>query len=189
MNTNMVSSQGTAMTQAIEMAETYYNDIEQKNRVLFLISDGEDHQGDYANIAAQANEKGIKIYTIGVGTTAGARIPIKRGGVVQSYKRDKDNQVVITKLNKETLQEIAQVANGEYLDGSNTKELVEQVQNILAGMDKKEFDAKQFSDFKDQFQWFLASALLFLLLDVLFLERKTKWINKLNLFNQQKTDS
>ena len=189
MNTNMVSSQGTAMTQAIEMAETYYNDIEQKNRVLFLISDGEDHQGDYANIAAQANEKGIKIYTIGVGTTAGARIPIKRGGVVQSYKRDKDNQVVITKLNKETLQEIAQVANGEYLDGSNTKELVEQVQNILAGMDKKEFDAKQFSDFKDQFQWFLAGALLFLVLDVLLLERKTKWINKLNLFNQQKTDS
>ena len=189
MNTNMVSSQGTAMTQAIEMAETYYNDIEQKNRVLFLISDGEDHQGDYASIAAQATKKGIKIYTIGVGTTAGARIPIKRGGVVQSYKRDKDNQVVITKLNKKTLQEIAQAANGEYLDGSNTKELVEQVQNILAGMDKKEFDAKQFSDFKDQFQWFLAGALLFLLLDVLLLERKTKWINKLNLFNQQKTDS
>ena len=189
MNTDMVSSQGTAMTQAIEMAETYYNDIEQKNRVLFLISDGEDHQGDYASIAAQATKKGIKIYTIGVGTTAGARIPLKRGGVLQSYKRDKDNQVVITKLNKETLQEIAQAANGEYLDGSNTKELVEQVQNILAGMDKKEFDAKQFSDFKDQFQWFLAGALLFLVLDVLLLERKTKWINKLNLFNQQKTDS
>ena len=88
MNTNMVSSQGTAMTQAIEMAETYYNDIEQKNRVLFLISDGEDHQGDYANIAAQATKKGIKIYTIGVGTPGGAKIPIKRGGVVQSYKRD-----------------------------------------------------------------------------------------------------
>ena len=87
------------------------------------------------------------------------------------------------------MQEIAQAANGEYLDGSNTKELVEQVQNILAGMDKKEFDAKQFSDFKDQFQWFLAGALLFLVLDVLLLERKTKWINKLNLFNQQKTDS
>ena len=78
MNTNMVSSQGTAMTQAIEMAETYYNDTEQKNRVLFLISDGEDHQGDYASIAAQANKKGIKIYTIGIGTTAGAKIPIKR---------------------------------------------------------------------------------------------------------------
>ena len=188
MNTNMVSSQGTAMTQAIEMAETYYNDIEQKNRVLFLISDGEDHQGDYASISAQATKKGIRIYTIGVGTPGGAKIPIKRGGVVQSYKRDKDNQVVITKLNKETLQEIAEAANGEYLDGSNTKELVGQVQNILSGMDKKEFDAKQFSDFKDQFQWFLAGALLFLLLDVLFLERKTKWINNLNLFNQQKTD-
>lgn len=188
MNTNMVSSQGTAMTQAIALAETYYNDIEQNNRVLFLISDGEDHQGDYASIAAQANEKGIKIYTIGIGTSSGAKIPIKRDGVIQSYKTDQDNQVVITKLNKETLQEIAKAANGVYLDGTDTKELVAKVQNLLAGMDKKEFDAKQFSDFKDQFQWFLAGALLFLLLDVLLLERKTKWINNLNLFNQQKTD-
>ena len=177
MNTNMVSSQGTAMTQAIALAETYYNDIEQNNRVLFLISDGEDHQGDYASIAAQANEKGIKIYTIGIGTSSGAKIPIKRDGVLQSYKTDQDNQVVITKLNKETLQEIAKAANGVYLDGTDTKELVAKVQNLLAGMDKKEFDAKQFSDFKDQFQWFLAGALLFLLLDVLLLERKTKWIN------------
>ena len=188
MNTNMVSSQGTAMTQAIALAETYYNDIEQNNRVLFLISDGEDHQGDYASIATQANEKGIKIYTIGIGTSSGAKIPIKRDGVLQSYKTDQDNQVVITKLNKETLQEIAKAANGVYLDGTDTKELVAKVQNLLAGMDKKEFDAKQFSDFKDQFQWFLAGALLFLLLDVLLLERKTKWINNLNLFNQQKTD-
>lgn len=188
MNTNMVSSQGTAMTQAIALAETYYNDTEQNNRVLFLISDGEDHQGDYASIAAQANEKGIKIYTIGIGTSSGAKIPIKRDGVIQSYKTDQDNQVVITKLNKETLQEIAKAANGVYLDGTDTKELVAKVQNLLAGMDKKEFDAKQFSDFKDQFQWFLAGALLFLLLDVLLLERKTKWINNLNLFNQQKTD-
>lgn len=188
MNTNMVSSQGTAMTQAIALAETYYNDIEQNNRVLFLISDGEDHQGDYASIAAQANEKGIKIYTIGIGTSSGAKIPIKRDGVLQSYKTDQDNQVVITKLNKETLQEIAKAANGVYLDGTDTKELVAKVQNLLAGMDKKEFDAKQFSDFKDQFQWFLAGALLFLLFDVLLLERKTKWINNLNLFNQQKTD-
>jgi Ca-activated chloride channel family protein len=189
MNTNMVSSQGTAMNEAIQMAETYYNDIEQKNRVLFIISDGEDHEGDYASIAAQANKKGIKIYTIGVGTSKGARIPIKRNGVVQSYKRDQNNAVVITRLNEVSLKEIAEAAQGKYIDGANTKEVVEQVQNILGGMDKKEFDSKQFSDFKDQFQWFLAGALLFLILDVFFLERKTKWINKLNLFNQQKAVS
>ena len=187
MNTNMVSSQGTAMTEAIQMAETYYNDIEQKNRVLFIISDGEDHEGDYAAIAEQANEKGIKIYTIGVGTDKGDRIPIKRNGVVQSYKRDQNNEVVITRLNKTSLEEIAEAAEGTYINGANTKEVVEQVQNILGGMDKKEFDAKQFSDFKDQFQWFLAGALLLLLLDVFLLERKTKWINNLNLFNQKKT--
>jgi Ca-activated chloride channel family protein len=189
MNTSMVSSQGTAMNEAIQMAETYYNDIDQKNRVLFIISDGEDHEGDYAGIAAKANEKGIKIYTIGVGTVKGDRIPIKRNGIVQGFKRDQNNEVVITRLNEVSLQEIANAAEGQYIDGTNTKKVVEQVQNILGGMDKKEFDAKQFSDFKDQFQWFLAGALLLLLLDVFLLERKTKWINKLNLFNQQKAGS
>ncbi|GEQ84991.1 BatB protein [Patiriisocius marinistellae] len=185
MNTDMVSSQGTAMNEAIQMAETYYNDVEQKNRVLFIVSDGEDHEGDYASIAAQANEKGIKIYTIGVGTEKGERIPIKVRGRVESYKRDQNNEVVITRLNEESLREIAKAADGAYINGTNTNEVVETVQNILGGMDKKEFDAKQFSDFKDQFQWFLAGALFLLLIDILLLERKTKWVKRLNLFNEK----
>ncbi|MGJ8665230.1 MAG: vWA domain-containing protein [Patiriisocius sp.] len=185
MNTDMVSSQGTAMNEAIQLAETYYNDVEQKNRVLFIVSDGEDHEGDYASIAAQANEKGIKIYTIGVGTEKGDRIPIKQRGRVESYKRDQNNEVVITRLNEESLREIAKAADGAYINGTNTNEVVEAVQNILGGMDKKEFDAKQFSDFKDQFQWFLGGALFLLLLDILLLERKTKWVKKLNLFNEK----
>ncbi len=188
MNTGMVSSQGTAMNEAIQMAETYYNDIEQKNRVLFIISDGEDHEGDYRSIATQALEKGIKIYTIGVGTEKGSNIPIKRNGRTQSFKKDQNGQTVITKLNQVSLKEIAEAADGEYIDGSNTKEVVENVKRILGGMDKKEFDAKQFSDFKDQFQWFLAGALFLLLIDILLLERKTAWLTRLNLFNQKKTD-
>ena len=80
--------------------------------------------------------------------------------------------------------DIAETADGEYIDGTNTKEVIEKVTAILNGMDKKEFEAKQFTDFKDQFQWFLAGALLLLILDVLLLERKTKWVKKLNLFNE-----
>lgn len=187
MNTDMVSSQGTAMNEAIQLAETYYNDIEQKNRVLFIVSDGEDHEGEYQSIAAEALEKGIRIYTIGVGTEKGNNIPIKQNGRTVSFKRDQNGQTVITRLNEESLREIAEAAEGEYINGSNTKDVVDKVKSVLSGMDKKEFDAKQFSDFKDQFQWFLAGALFLLLIDIFLLERKTTWIQKLNLFNQNKT--
>ncbi len=185
MNTDMVSSQGTAITQAIEMAQTFYDDADQTNRVLFIVSDGEDHEGNVAGIAEEAAKKGIRIFTIGVGTLEGGPIPIKENGVLQYYKRDQNNEQVITRLGEETLKEIAKTANGEYIDGSNTKAVVDRVKAILNGMDKKEFEAKQFTDFKDQFQWFLAGALFLLVLDVFFLERQTAWLKKLNLFNEK----
>ena len=83
MNTSMVSSQGTAINETIRMAETYYNDEEQTNRVLFIVSDGEDHEGSFRDAAAEANEKGIRIFTIGVGTLQGGPIPIKRLSLIQ----------------------------------------------------------------------------------------------------------
>ena len=185
MNTDMVSSQGTAINQAIEMATTFYDDEGQTNRVLFIISDGEDHGGDIVQIAEEAKEKGIRIFTIGVGTVEGGPIPIKENGILQYYKRDQNNEQVITRLGEETLKEIAKTTNGEYIDGSNTKAVVDQIKALLGGMDKKEFEAKQFTDFKDQFQWFLAGALFLLVLDVFLLERKTAWLKKLNLFNEK----
>ncbi|MBK5213204.1 MAG: VWA domain-containing protein [Flavobacteriaceae bacterium] len=185
MNTDMVSSQGTAINQAMKLAETFYDDEGQTNRVLFIVSDGEDHGGNIAEIASEAAKKGIRIFTIGVGTVEGGPIPIKQNGVLQYYLRDKNNEQVITRLSEETLKEIAKTTNGAYLDGSNTKEVVDQVKSILNGMDKKEFESKQFTDFKDQFQWFLAGALFLLVLDVFLLERKTAWLRKLNLFNEK----
>jgi Ca-activated chloride channel family protein len=184
MNTDMLSSQGTAISEAIELAKTYYNDEEQTNRVLFIISDGEDHVGESSNIAEQANQEGIRIFTIGVGETTGGPIPLKRNGIVQSYKKDQDGETVITKLNEQTLKDIASEANGEYIFGKNTSEVTDRVKEILNGMDKKEFEAKQFADFKDQFQWFLGAGLLLLFLDIFLLDRKTSWLKKLNLFNE-----
>jgi Ca-activated chloride channel family protein len=187
MNTDMVSSQGTAINEAIEMAQTFYNDEEQTNRVLFIISDGEDHEGNSTEIAEEASNQGIRIFTIGVGTPEGGPIPIKENGTLQYYKRDENNQQVITRLGENTLKEIAAEADGEYIDGANTKEVVETVTAALNGMEKKEFEAKQFTDFKDHFQWFLAGALFLLVFDVLLLERKTAWLKKLNLFNERKS--
>ena len=103
MNTDMLSSQGTAIDEAIQLSRNYFDDEEQTNRVLVIISDGEDHNDLSVEVAEAAAEEGIKIYTIGVGSEKGGPIPLKRNGVVMSYKKNKNNETVITKLNSETL--------------------------------------------------------------------------------------
>lgn len=184
MNTDMLSSQGTAINEAIELAKTYFDNEEQTNRVLIIISDGEDHTDAAASVAEEASNEGIRIFTIGVGDVKGGPIPFKRDGIVLNYKKDSNGETVITKLNEDTLKEIAAEANGSYLDGTNTAEVVDAIRDILNKMDKTEFEAKEIADFKDQFQWFLAFAIVLLFVDIFFLERKTGWLKRLNLFNE-----
>ena len=184
MNTDMLSSQGTAIDEAIQLSRTYFNDAEQTNRVLVIISDGEDHNDLNLDVAKAAAKEGIKIFTIGVGSEKGGPIPLKRNGVVMRYKKNQKGETVITKLNPNTLTAIAEEANGLFIQGQNTKQVTEKIAEILNKLEKKEFEAKEFSEFKDQFQWFLGVGLFFLILDVLFLERKTAWLKRLNLFNE-----
>jgi Ca-activated chloride channel family protein len=184
MNTDMLSSQGTAIHEAIQLAKTYYDDEEQTNRILIIISDGEDHGSEALDIAEEAMEEGIKILTVGVGSTKGGPIPIKRNGVVLNYKKDNNGETVITRLDETILKEIAEETNGVYVNGSNTTEVVDTIKEVLDKMDKKEFESKQIADFKDQFQWFLGLGILLLFVDIFFLERKTGWLKKLNLFNE-----
>lgn len=186
LNTDMISSQGTAISDAIKLATTYFDDEQQTNRVLFIISDGEDHEGNMENIAEEAAEKGIRIFTVGVGTEKGGPIPIKENGVIQNYKKNREGETVITKLNTQTLTEIAKQANGFYIDGSSTSNVIEKVAEALKNIKKTEFEAKQFADFKSQFQWFLGLALALFFLDIFILERSTAWIKKLNLFNERR---
>ncbi len=186
LNTDMISSQGTAIGDAIELATTYYDDAQQTNRVLFIISDGEDHEGNVEEITEQASEVGIRIYTIGVGTEKGGPIPIKRNGVIQNYKKDNEGETVITKLNPETLKDIANAARGSYIEGNVTSEVTERVTEELQNIEKTEFEAKQFADFKSHFQLFLGIALALLFLDIFVLERSTAWLRQLNLFNERK---
>ena len=188
LNTDMVSSQGTAITDAIKLAKTYYNDAEQTNRVLVLVSDGEDHDsGSVSDYAEEASKEGIKIITIGVGTEKGGPIPIKRNGIVQNYKKDKSGETVITRLQPKTLKEISDEANGFYIDGSNTKVAVDTVLKQLQNMERKEFESKQFADYKDQFQWFLGAALLLIFINIFVLDRRTLWVKKLDLFKEKKS--
>ena len=183
---NMVSSQGTAINEALKLGKSYFDDDEQTNRYLFLISDGEDHEENVSYMAEEATGEGIKIFSIGVGTVDGGPIPEKRNGTLVGYKKDREGEVVITRMNDQTLQKIASEGDGEFINGSNTTQTVDYINDLLLKADKKEFETKQFSDFKDQFQWFLGLGILFLVLDTLMFNKKTKWIQKLNLFNERK---
>ena len=185
MNTTMVSSQGTSLDDAIKLSSTYFDKGNKTSKLLILISDGEDHSDGATDAAAEANKNGMKIITIGVGTEKGGPIPMKQNGVVQSFKRDNNNEVVITKLNQESLKEIAKATKGGYVSGNSTKEVLAYVKKALDNIQKTEFEATQMADFESQFQWFLGIAFSLLFLDIFFLDRRTNWITKLNLFNEK----
>jgi len=183
-NPDMVSSQGTAINEALDLAKTYYNNDEQTNRFLIIISDGEDHQEDTKQVAQNMSKEGIKVYTIGVGTEKGAPIPMKVSGSLIGYKKYK-GETVITKRKGDVLEAIANAASGRYIDGNKTEKPVDFIEELIANAQKSEFETKQFSDYKDQFQWFIGLGIFFLLIDVFFLDKKTKWIKKIDLFNEQ----
>ncbi len=185
MNTSIVSSQGTSLDDAIKLSSTYFDKGNKTSKLLILISDGEDHSDGATEAAAEANKNGMKIITIGVGTEKGGPIPMKQNGVVQSFKRDNNNEVVITKLNQESLKEIAKATKGGYISGNSTKEVLAYVKKALDNIQKTEFEATQMADFESQFQWFLGIAFSLLFLDIFFLDRRTNWITKLNLFNEK----
>ncbi|MFM2369156.1 MAG: hypothetical protein RL619_1456, partial [Bacteroidota bacterium] len=186
MNPGMVSSQGTSLDEAIKLSSTYFDDKSKTSKLLILISDGEDHSEGAESAAEEANKLGMKIITIGVGTEKGGTIPLKKNGIVESFQRDNNNEVVITKLNKASLEAIAKATKGGYVNGNNTKEVLEYIKNALDKIQKTEFEATEMADFQSQFQWFLGFAFVFLFLDIFLLERKTSWVNKLNLFNENK---
>jgi Ca-activated chloride channel family protein len=185
MNTTMVSSQGTSLDEAIKLSSTYFDKGNKTSKLLIMISDGEDHSEGAPAAAAEANKNGMKIITIGVGTEKGGPIPIKENGVVQSFKRDNNNEVVITKLNSKSLMEIAKATKGGYINGNSTKEVLEYIKKALDNIQKTEFEATEMADFQSQFQWFLSIAFFFLFADIFLLDRRTNWIKKLNLFNEK----
>ena len=186
MNTNMVSSQGTAFNDAIKLSVDYF-DIKDTSKLIILVSDGEDH-GDGAEEAIElAKEKGVRILTIGVGSEKGALIPLKDDkGNISSYKKDQNGENVVTKLYPEVLQNIANKTKSKYIIGASTKEVVEEVKKSLDKIEKSEFESQQIADFESQYQWFLGLGFLLLLADIFMLEKKTSWVQKLNLFNEKK---
>ena len=186
MNTNMVSSQGTAFNDAIQLAVDFF-DVKDTSKLIILVSDGEDHGEGVDDAVELAKEKGVRIITIGVGTEKGGPIPLRDDkGTIASYKKDQEGQTVITKLYPEVLKKIADNTKSKYMVGTTTKDVVEEIKKSLDKIEKSEFESQQIADFESQYQWFLALGFLLLLVDVFLLEKKTAWVQKLNLFNEKK---
>ena len=181
-DTDMVPTQGTDIGNAVEMALSYFESGKEQNRVLFILSDGESHEEGALEASELASENGIVIHAIGLGTLEGGPIPIKRNGVIKGYKKDNEDKVVVTKMNPVMLQQLAVSTEGSFMDGTNTKETIEFIKTSLAKMEQVESETEMYTDYEDQFQWFLALALFFFMLDFIVPNRKTLWLRKIKLF-------
>ncbi len=182
-NTSLVASQGTAIAEAINLALKSFPD-EPHSKAIVIISDGEDHENDAAIKAAQeAAKQGVHVYTIGMGLAEGAPIPeYNQYGRQKGYRKDRDGKTIITRLDEEMLQKIASAGNGIYARASNSNVGLERVYNDISKLDKTEIEAKVFTDYEDQFQWFLGAAIVLLLIEVLISSGKKGWERKFNIF-------
>ena len=184
--TEMVPTQGTCIGCAIELAEKSFTENDKKHKALILITDGENHEEDAVEAAKKASENGIVIHTIGMGSIEGAPIPIYRNGVQVDFMKDHDGKTVITKLESITLERIAAEAKGLFIQASNSDDGLNSIFSQINKMEKKSFGTKQFTGFEDRFQYFLALGLLFLLIEYSVTERKSKIIQRLDLFHEAK---
>ncbi len=185
-NTDMIPTQGTAIGAAIDMAMESFGKDEGKNKAIIIITDGENHEDDAIKAAESAASKGITIHTIGMGSADGAPIPVYKGNVRESFKKDKEGNTVVTKLNEQALQEISAAGGGIYVRASNSDAGLNNVLSAIDKLEKKQFESKMYSDYEDRFQWFIAGALIFLLIDTFLTERKSKFYERLNIFGEKK---
>ena len=185
-NTSLVASQGTAIAEAINLALKSFPD-EAHSRAIVIISDGEDHENDAAVKASQeAAKQGVHIYTIGMGLADGAPIPeYNQYGHQTGYRKDRNGNTIITKLNEPMLQQIAAAGNGLYVRASNSNVGLEKIYEDINKLDKTEIDAKVFTDYEDQFQWFVGAAIVLLLIEVLISSGKKGWEKKFNIFEKK----
>lgn len=188
-NNKIVPVQGTNIADAINLSIESFGKDEGKNKAIVIITDGENNEeatSSAVDAAEEASKKNIVIHTIGVGSESGVPIPNIIDGIVSGYKKDNQGNTVITKLDSKILQDISGATNGVYVQASSSDIGLDVVLNKIAELDKKQLESKMYTDYEDQFQWFLGAALLFIVLESLISERVSKLWKKLNLFNNAK---
>ncbi|WP_457565803.1 VWA domain-containing protein [Caldithrix abyssi] len=174
MDTDLIPVQGTALEDAIRTAIRSFNQKERKHKVLILITDGEDHEGDPVKAAEEAAKEGIIIYTIGIGSPQGVPIPVyDQYGRSLGFKKDRNGNVVTTKLDVKTLQKIAFISNGKYYIASSGQAELRKIYDEIRKMEKKELSSRKFAQYEDRYQIFVILGLIFLMLEF-FLPVRTK---------------
>ena len=180
-NPEMVPKQGTAIGAAIDLASRSFTPGEGKSKALIIITDGENHEDDPVSAAGEATKTGIVIHTIGIGSAEGVPVPVATGGR-RDYLKDADGVTVITKLDEEILKKIAMSAGGNYIRASNSNIGLDEIFNDIRKMKKEELESTMYTEYNDQFQIFAAISILFLLLDILIMDRKNRKLQEVKLF-------
>ncbi|MCK9452802.1 MAG: VWA domain-containing protein [Bacteroidales bacterium] len=183
--TNLIQAQGTAIGEAITTAVKAFDENEH-NKAIVILSDGEDHEQNAIEAASEAGKLGISIYTIGMGLAEGAPIPVyNQYGKRTGFRKDNSNTTIITRLNESMLQQLASAGNGSYVRANNSRTGLDYIFEEINKLEKAEIDAKIFTDYEDQFQWFIALALILLLTEALLSSARKPWELKLNLFERK----
>jgi Ca-activated chloride channel family protein len=175
MDTDLIPQPGTAIGDAIRTSIKAFNEKERKYKVLILLTDGEDHDSDPLKAAEEAAAEGIRIYTIGIGSTQGEPVPIRnQRGEMTGYKKDQEGNVVVSKLDETTLQKIALATGGKYYHATSGEMELEKIYNDISKMEKKELEGKLMIQYEDRYQIFLLLSILLLTAEFFISERRSK---------------
>jgi Ca-activated chloride channel family protein len=168
-DTGSIPIQGTAMGDAITTCIRSFSQQSDKSRAIILITDGENHEDDPVAAAKQAAEMGIKVFTIGVGSPEGKPIPMNG-----ELLKDKDGEIVVSRLDEEVLKEVAQAGNGAYVRAGNSEFGLNPIIEDLKKLEDEKYNSIVFEEFDEQFMYFLAIALFFFVLEMLVGDRRSK---------------
>jgi len=178
---DMVAKQGTAIGAAIELGIRSFSPGEGKSRAMIIITDGENHEKDPLSSAEEAAKAGIIIHTIGIGSPEGVPIPISSGGR-KDYLKDTQGNTVITKLDEETLKNIALRTGGSYVRASNSSLGLDEIFSNIRKMKKEELEGTIYTEYNDQFRIFAGISAIFLILEFLIMNRKNRRLANVRLF-------
>ena len=181
-NPSMLSTQGTDIAAAITMASHSFTQEENIGKAIIVITDGEDHEGGALEAAKEAKERGMNTYVLGVGSPNGAPIPAGNG----DYMKDNSGQTVMSALNEDMCQQLADAGSGAYIHVENNSNAQEQLDNELDKLAKKETSSTIYSDYDEQFQAVAIIVLLLLILEVCILEIKNPMLKNVSLFKRSK---
>ncbi|MFL2574210.1 MAG: VWA domain-containing protein [Flavobacteriales bacterium] len=182
-NTSIIPTQGTKIANAIDLCSKSFDKENAQSKAIIIITDGETHDEEAIESAKKAKEEGIYIHTLGMGLTKGGPIPIyNKYGSTSEFRKDRQGNVIITKLNESMLEEIALAGEGTYIRANNSKSGLSSLFEEINKMEKKEIGTMIFTNYKDRFQIFIGISLVLLILNLFFLERKNNIKSKINLF-------